>query len=73
MAKRVRAGQPDIAEADSGRVPPAAGPRRPNDNSLLLGLVAGALAGAGLTLLITPASGARVRARLRAGAQPHSP
>jgi hypothetical protein len=39
-------------------------PRRDNDG--LLGLVAGAVVGAALTLLITPASGDALRTRLRA-------
>ena len=41
----------------------------PDDNSGLLGLVLGALVGAGLTLLVTPAAGKQLRARLQAAAQ----
>jgi hypothetical protein len=40
-----------------------------NDNSTLIGLVAGALAGAALGLLAAPASGAALRRQLRAGAE----
>lgn len=40
-----------------------------DDNSGLLGLLLGALVGAGLTLLVTPAAGKQLRARLQAAAQ----
>ncbi|MGI8586760.1 MAG: YtxH domain-containing protein [Chloroflexia bacterium] len=43
------------------------------DNSGLIGLVLGALAGAGLTLLATPASGKKLRARLMNRAALHEP
>jgi hypothetical protein len=53
-----------------GATPPApavvvaAPPPRQGDNSALLGLVMGALVGAGLALLVTPASGAEIRRKL---------
>ncbi|MDQ6738809.1 MAG: YtxH domain-containing protein [Actinomycetota bacterium] len=47
--------------------------RGSGDNSGLIGLVLGALAGAGLTLLATPASGKKLRARLMNRAAPHEP
>ncbi len=40
-----------------------------DDNSGLLGLLLGALVGAGLTLLVTPAGGKQLRARLQAEMQ----
>jgi hypothetical protein len=61
--------EPAAAAADTA---PAAGPaparRAPQggDNSGLFGLMAGALLGAGLTLLAAPTSGARLRGQLRA-------
>src|SRR5436189_291249 len=44
-------------------------PRQRGDNDTLVGLIVGALAGAALTLLVTPASGAALRARFRAEIQ----
>jgi hypothetical protein len=63
--------EPAPAEAAADTAP-AAGPaparRAPQggDNSGLFGLMAGALLGAGLTLLAAPTSGARLRGQLRA-------
>lgn len=48
---------------------PAKSARR-GDNSGLLGMLLGALVGAGLTLLVTPASGAQLRTRLQGGKAP---
>ena len=62
--------EPVIIEAPADAVPAgaprAARPRPGSDNSGLFGLMAGALLGAGLTLLAAPTSGARLRRQLRA-------
>lgn len=56
----------------NGKAANAAPSRRPapaGDNSGLLGLLLGALVGAGLTLLVTPAGGKQLRTRLQAEVQ----
>jgi len=55
----------DLAAAPA---PSRAVPRQ-SDNSALLGLIMGALVGAGLTLLSTPASGRELRSRVQRGTQ----
>lgn len=56
---------PDIVDGPVTRSAPVRTMPSQSDNSALLGLVMGALVGAGLTLLATPASGRQVRERLQ--------
>lgn len=60
----------DEAVVTAGAPPPAARPRATrSDNSTLIGLVAGALAGAALGLLAAPTAGDTLRRQLRATAE----
>jgi hypothetical protein len=64
--------EPVLDEAVVTAVAPVAAPRPRaprSDNSTLIGLVAGALAGAALGLLAAPASGDTLRRQLRATAE----